>query len=428
VALPSDRNSLIKFCLQELGAPVVQINVDEEQIENQVDKALEMFKEYHIDGTGIFYKAFRVTGSTIQLKSVSDTDFKYHETIVGSSSGTRARVEHYDKDTKTITFVILNRIDADEFEAAAQSDFDVNTLITGEVPSGLVNGTNTTFTLANTPKPGTLQVYLNGILQKAGDGEDYNILGDVITFTNAPDEGTTIQASYVSTQLVLSSSGSSSGSAGFLDGETVTGNISGASGVLLDFNAQTLGMIDKKYIELSDSVVGIIEMLRPRSTFGSHPINPFDLQYQLAQQVTIHTFLNADVTTYYQFQQDIQLWNQLFVGYKPHWHSRKQNRLYIHSNWREEFKVGEYIVVKFWGTILPEEYPKVYGDKWIRKYLTALLQVQWGRNLTKYNNVTLPGGVVLNGNQILELGLKEKEEAEIELRSTYEMKTPFKIG
>jgi hypothetical protein len=328
VALPSDRNSLIKFCLQELGAPVIQINIDEEQVENQVDKALELFKEYHVDGTSIFYKAFKVTGSILRLEASPGTDFEFHELIQGSVSGAQARVESYDHSTKEITFTFIDKL---------------------------------------TPK-------------------------------------------------------------NFIDGEIISGKTSGATACLVGCNAQTLGMMDKKYIDLPDYVVGIIEMLKPRSTFSSHSVNPFDLQYQIAQQVTIQTFLNADLLTYYMFQQDIQLWNQLFDGVKPYWHSRKQNRLYIHSNWTEEFKIGQYIVLKFWGAVKAEEFPKVYGDKWIRKYLTALLQVQWGRNITKYNNVTLPGGIVLNGEQILESGMKAKEEAELELRSTYEMKTPFKIG
>lgn len=328
MALPSDRDSLIKFCLQELGAPVIKIEIDESQIENQVDKALELFKEYHSDGTAIFFKAFKVTGSTLELEQNPAIPFLHRELVRGVTSKAEGRIERYDDATKTLTFIFTDRISPTDFQ----------------------------------------------------------------------------------------------------DGEDIVGARSGATATLVASNAQTLGMMDKKYIELPDSVIGIIELLKPRSTFGSHPINPFDLQYQLAQQVTIHTFLNADVVTYYMYQQDIQLWDQLFVGAQPYWHSRKQNRLYIHCNWPEEYKIGQYIAIKFWGAVSPQEFPKVYGDKWIRKYLTALLQVQWGRNITKYNNVTLPGGVVLNGEQILIMGEKAKEEAEIELRSTYEMRTPFKIG
>jgi len=62
-------------------------------------------------------------------------------------------------------------------------------LVTGfvnrEVPSGLKNGSNVTYTLANTPTSGTEMLYLNGILQNAG-GEDYTITTNTITMTSAP--------------------------------------------------------------------------------------------------------------------------------------------------------------------------------------------------------------------------------------------------
>jgi len=53
-----------------------------------------------------------------------------------------------------------------------------------ETPSGTVNGSNATFTLANTPISGTEQVYVNGVLQNAG-GNDYSISGATITFTSS---------------------------------------------------------------------------------------------------------------------------------------------------------------------------------------------------------------------------------------------------
>lgn len=55
-----------------------------------------------------------------------------------------------------------------------------------ETPSGTVNGTNTVFTLAETPG-GDVLVFLDGTLQQ--DGVDYTISGDTITFTTAPSSG-----------------------------------------------------------------------------------------------------------------------------------------------------------------------------------------------------------------------------------------------
>ena len=69
--------------------------------------------------------------------------------------------------------------------------------ITRETPSGLVNGSNVAYTLANTPITGTEQVYLNGIQQEPGAGNDYTIAAAAITFLSAPVTGDKIRVSYL---------------------------------------------------------------------------------------------------------------------------------------------------------------------------------------------------------------------------------------
>jgi len=65
-----------------------------------------------------------------------------------------------------------------------------------EVPSGTVNGSNVTFTLANTPLSGTESLYLNGVLQESGGGLDYTITSGTITFATAPPGGSQIRCTY----------------------------------------------------------------------------------------------------------------------------------------------------------------------------------------------------------------------------------------
>lgn len=69
-------------------------------------------------------------------------------------------------------------------------------IITRETPSGSVNGSNTAFTLANTPVAGTEQVFLNGLLQEPGAGNDYTISGGTITYLTAPVTGDRLRVSY----------------------------------------------------------------------------------------------------------------------------------------------------------------------------------------------------------------------------------------
>lgn len=65
-----------------------------------------------------------------------------------------------------------------------------------EVPSGSINGSNTAFTLANTPVVGSEHVYLNGQLQASGSGNDYTISGTSITYLTAPETGDVLVVSY----------------------------------------------------------------------------------------------------------------------------------------------------------------------------------------------------------------------------------------
>lgn len=66
-----------------------------------------------------------------------------------------------------------------------------------ETPSGSVNGSNTAFTLANTPSPsGSVHLFLNGVLQEAGSGNDYTLSGTSITMLTAPLSGDKLRASY----------------------------------------------------------------------------------------------------------------------------------------------------------------------------------------------------------------------------------------
>ncbi len=69
--------------------------------------------------------------------------------------------------------------------------------IVRETPSGSVNGSNVTFTLANTPISGTEMVFLNGILQDPGAGDDYTISGGTITYLAAPVTGDRIVVTYI---------------------------------------------------------------------------------------------------------------------------------------------------------------------------------------------------------------------------------------
>jgi hypothetical protein len=70
-------------------------------------------------------------------------------------------------------------------------------IVTRETPTGSVNGSNTTFTLAATPVAGSERVFLNGLLQEPGAGNDYTISAATITYLTAPATGDRLRVNYL---------------------------------------------------------------------------------------------------------------------------------------------------------------------------------------------------------------------------------------
>jgi len=61
MAIPASRDQLKEHCLRRLGKPVVDINVDDEQVEDRIDEALLYYRDYHFDGTERVYLKQQVT-------------------------------------------------------------------------------------------------------------------------------------------------------------------------------------------------------------------------------------------------------------------------------------------------------------------------------------------------------------------------------
>lgn len=62
---PASREEFKEFCLRQLGFPVIQINVDDVQLEDNIDIAVQYFHEYHYDGTERTYLKHQVTNTDV---------------------------------------------------------------------------------------------------------------------------------------------------------------------------------------------------------------------------------------------------------------------------------------------------------------------------------------------------------------------------
>ena len=73
MASPNTRASFKEYCLRSLGKPVIDINVDEDQIEDRIDEAVQYFSQYHTDGVERMYLKYKVTAEDkVRLRKNKD--------------------------------------------------------------------------------------------------------------------------------------------------------------------------------------------------------------------------------------------------------------------------------------------------------------------------------------------------------------------
>lgn len=86
------RQQLKDYCLRRLGYPVIEINVDDDQVEDRIQDAIDYWNEYHFDGTERVYLKAQVEATVLRLSTIFASQFTLGETITGATSGATAEV------------------------------------------------------------------------------------------------------------------------------------------------------------------------------------------------------------------------------------------------------------------------------------------------------------------------------------------------
>lgn len=91
------RQDLIDYCRRALGEPVVEINIDDQQVEDRVDDAIEYFRLYHYDGIEKMYLKHQVTQDDINNTYIEVNDLIYGITrVFPVASGTSTSKSIFD--------------------------------------------------------------------------------------------------------------------------------------------------------------------------------------------------------------------------------------------------------------------------------------------------------------------------------------------
>ena len=274
MAKPATRQQLIDYCLRRLGAPVLEINVDDDQIDDLVDDALQYFTERHFDGVERMYLKYKITQGDIDRGRAKNTD---------------------------------------------------------------------------------------GV-------------GIVTTTATSVDTGA---GSFTSSFYETSN-----------------------------------------FIQIPDSVTGIEKIFK----FDTSSISGgmFSLKYQIFLN-DMYYFNSVELLQYAMVKSYLEDIDFLLTTDKQVRFNKRQDRLYLDIDWGAQ-SVGNFMVIDCYRALNPDSFTQVYNDSFLKRYLTALIKRQWGQNLSKFRGVKLPGGIELNGGEILQQA--EQELSDIKSRMSMEYELP----
>ena len=333
---PTSRATLKDYAKRQLGHPVVELNLDDDQMEDRIDDALEYFQEYHFDATEPTFLKHQITGSTLKL--TANVVFTAGETITGGTTGVRATVHEYHSANTTIR-------------------------------------------------------YKNPEVKSGGDGNTF----------------------YANTTTT------------FGNNETVTGSDSGASATTASSSANSLGDFDNQYISITENIIGVKGVIPfYRETEGN--TNMFSVNYQYALNDLYRMGTGAQMSNYVFTQQHLTTINNLFNTMPRFRFNRHTDRLYLDVRWGDDVKIDDFIVAECYTITDPSSFSDVYGDMFLKKYVTSLFKKQWGQNLIKFEGLQLPGGVTLNGRQLYDDAVQELDKIEEEVQLKYQLPDDFMIG
>jgi hypothetical protein len=94
MATPSTRATFKEYCLRALGKPVIEINVDPDQVEDRIDEALQYFSQYHYDGVEKMFMKYQLTADDITRARSNDAGESATD-VDGSTTATWYQQKNY---------------------------------------------------------------------------------------------------------------------------------------------------------------------------------------------------------------------------------------------------------------------------------------------------------------------------------------------
>ena len=178
------------------------------------------------------------------------------------------------------------------------------------------------------------------------------------------------------------------------------------------------------YIPVPPAVLSVVNIFPITDSTTS---NMFDLRYQLRLN-DLYDFSSTSIMEYQMTLQHLDFLEHVLVGEIPIRFSQHQQRLYLDMDWNNDIEVDEYIIIECYRKLDPTSFTDVFNDMYLKRYATALIKRQWGANLSKFNGVTMLGGVTMNGDTLYSQAQEELQRLEEQIQLAFELPVNYMIG
>jgi hypothetical protein len=173
--------------------------------------------------------------------------------------------------------------------------------------------------------------------------------------------------------------------------------------------------IDNEYITIPANIWGINNVL-PFSNSASATPNIFDLQYQLRMN-DLRDLTSTSMIYYSQIMGHIALIDQMLTVQRQFRFNRNSDKLYLDMNWQARVQVGAWLMIDCYAVLDPDINIKFWNNRAFKDYVVALFKLQWSMAYKKYDQIQLPGGVTIDGNNLYQEAKGEVDDIENDIKN-----------
>ena len=183
---------------------------------------------------------------------------------------------------------------------------------------------------------------------------------------------------------------------------------------------------------LSDRIISVVQVFSINDSTSATNFMDFKYQMRLNDVADLSSGV-GEMVYFEQMQQHLSMVDMKLTGSPQIIYLRRENVLFIEGDLkagtRGDLKAGDYIMIDLFLAQRDDGSASTfYDDIFLKEFAAALIKRQWGENLSKFDGVTLPGGVTINGQRMIEEANTEVEQIRQRVQLEYDTPPSFFIG